>query len=92
MKIVYQQPPLIHFLLIYLGMDNLEVGTWNAWYYFYTKKFKGRPLGLKSKHEACQHRASEYKTHTKGILQSWDFTLQELQTLLGCVLHTKIQK
>ena len=33
MKIVYQQPSLINFLLISLGMDKMEVGTWNGWYY-----------------------------------------------------------
>ena len=27
MKVVYQQPSLINFLLISLGMDKMEVGT-----------------------------------------------------------------
>ena len=37
---------------------------------FYTKKFTlGRPLGLKSKHEACQHRS--FRVQNSHAKESW---------------------
>ena len=60
---------------------------------FYTKKFKEDLLGLKSKHEACQHRSFWVQnTHKKESCKAGTSHCRNCRHYYCRVLHTKIQK